>query len=334
MPQHLPPLHPPAAYALAWSLWQRQARERALLRRESSEEVYRHIWHAFADWACQRQLFPQQLNAGLLQDYLAEREQHHGLSPRHAWRVLRLLDRVLGLYHRDQGLPAPLACLQLLERRPDIRYANASRFDELPQELSMQQAAKLARWLARTGSASACAGLPTWQQVRNHAALALHLGAGLTPAEVRALPSARLFLSAAPSEVSTVHPVGTEPPTRVPIPLPRWAVPVLQRWQGLRAELAIPGAQFLPSTKGSGKPWGKVAHHVAVKTALAEAGLAAEDISAYSLRHAFALHALHRRVPPDQVARWLGVTEPDVMERYRRRLAALEEQAAWEQETS
>lgn len=334
MLHHQPPAHPQAAYALAWSLWQRQARARALLRRDSSEEVYRHIWHALADWATQRQLFPQQLDAALIQGYMAEREQHHGLSPRHAWRVLRLLDRVLGLYHRDQGLPPSRACQQILERRPDIRYANASRFDELPQELSGREAAQLARALARAEAPQPPgSSAPPWQRVRNRAAVALHLGAGLTPAEVRALPSHRLCLARAP-EISTVHPLGTESPARVPIPLPRWATPVLWQWQELRAELAIPGPHLLPSTKGSGKPWGKVAHHVAIKSALAEAGLPTEDISAYSLRHAFALHALHRRVPSDEVARWLGVTEPDVMERYRRRLAALEEQAAWEQETS
>lgn len=303
-----------------------------MLRRDSSEEVYRHIWHALADWAGQRQLFPQQLDAGHIQAYLDERERDHGLSPRHAWRVLRLLDRVLALYHRDQGLPPPLTCQQILERHPEIRYANASRFDELPQELSVAQAAKLARWLARSERPGDEGH--TWQQVRNHAAVALHLGAGLTPAEVRALPAQRLHWPSTTAEGPSVLPLGAETPARVPIPLPRWARPALQRWQALRTALAIPGPQFLPSTKSSGKPWGKVAHHGAVKATLSEAGLSAEDISAYSLRHAFALHALHRRIAPDQVARWLGVTEPDVMERYRRRLVALEEQTAWEHETS
>ena len=96
----------------------------------------------------------------------------------------------------------------------------------------------------------------------------------------------------------------------------------------------MPGEQWLPSTRSTGKPWGKVSHHEGVKSVMLQAGLDAQRWSAYSLRHSFALHGLHRRIPPDQLGRWLGVTEPDVMERYQRIRQEMAEEAAWLHETS
>nr|WP_256489955.1 site-specific integrase [Ideonella oryzae] len=319
------PSSPAAGFDLAWGLWQQRARARALLRKATSEEVYASVWRALAQWACARLLAPHELHAGDLAAFLAEREASHGLTRRHAWRITRLVERVLLIYHQELGLPASQAVTQLLEQRPDIRYANASRFDELPDALSAHDAALLARHVARPTAP----GEP-WQDTRNRAAVALHLGAGLTPAEVRALRTKDLPLIT-PLAVHLAG-VGAQPARHVP--LPAWAGRSLHQWRDLRATLGIPGDQWLPSTRSSGKPWGKVSHHEGVKSVLAQAGLDAQRWSAYSLRHSFALHALHRRVPPPQIGQWLGVTEPDVLERYQRIRQEMVEEAAWLQETS
>ena len=319
------PSSPVAAFELAWALWQRRARARSLLRKSTSEEVYASVWGALAHWASARGVAPQQLQAADLAAFLAERDATHGLTRRHAWRITRLVERVLLIYHQELGLPPATAVAQLLEQRPDIRYANASRFDELPDAPGPRDAAALARHLARRPKP----GEP-WQMQRNRAAVALHLGAGLTPAEVRAL---RLrALPAAVCDAVTLPGPSGQAARRVPLPV--WARRAVQTWREVRAALEVPGEQCLPSTRSTGKPWGKVSHHEGVKAVLQQAGLDAQRWSAYSLRHSFALHALHRRVPPEQLGQWLGVTEPDVLDRYQRIRQEMVEEAAWLHETS
>ena len=319
------PPTPVAGFDLAWALWQQRARARALLRKAASEEVYASVWGALAHWACARGLPPQKLQAADLAAFLAERDAAHGLSSRHAWRITRLVERVLLIYHQELGLPPSLAVAQLLEQRPDIRYANASRFDELPDVLGVQDAARLARHVAQAPRPE-----DPWQTQRNRAAVALHLGAGLTPAEVRALRIRDL--PATPPDA--VHLAGAAGQAARWVPLPGWARRAVQAWRDVRASLGVPGEQWLVSTRSTGKPWGKVSHHDGVKSVLQQAGLDAQRWSAYSLRHSFALHALHRRVSPSELGQWLGVTEPDVLERYQRIRQEMVEEAAWLHETS
>lgn len=320
------PVTPAASFDLAWALWQQRARARALLRKATSEEVYASVWRALALWSCGRGLAPQSLRASDLAAFLADRASAHGLTPRHAWRITRLVERVLLIYHQELGLPPSSAVGQLLEQRPDIRYANASRFDELPEAMPPREAARLAHYLAQPFQQ----GEP-WQAQRNRAAVALHLGAGLTPAELRALRLRDVLLQGTAAAVQ-LPAAGGQPARR--LPLPPWARRAQSCWQQLRAELGIPGEQYLPSTRSTGKPWGKVSHHEGVKSVLQAAGLDPAQWSAYGLRHSFALHALHRHTPPAQLGQWLGVTEPDVLERYQRIRQEMVEEAAWLQETS
>ena len=92
--------------------------------------------------------------------------------------------------------------------------------------------------------------------------------------------------------------------------------------RGQREALAIPGPMLLPSTRSSGKPWGKVAQYNATAAVLAEAGLADVTGGSFRLRHTFALRQLRRGTAEHEVARWLGVSDPAVMARYRGVLAA------------
>lgn len=314
------------SFDLAWALWQQRARARALLRKATSEEVYASIWRALSLWSCGRGLTPQALRASDLTAFLADREATHGLTPRHAWRIARLVERVLLIYQQELGLPPSSAVGQLLEQRPDIRYANASRFDELPEAVPAHDAARLARHLVQPFQQD-----EPWQAQRNRAAVALHLGAGLTPAEARAL---RLGDVALQRTATAIHLPAAGRQAARHLPLPTWARRAMASWLQLRAELTIPGEQCLPSTRSSGKPWGKVSHHEGVKSVLQAAGLDAARWSAYGLRHSFALHALHRHTPPAQLGQWLGVTDPDVLERYQCIRQEMVEEAAWLRETS
>jgi site-specific recombinase XerD len=117
------------------------------------------------------------------------------------------------------------------------------------------------------------------------------------------------------------------------VPLPVWARRAVQAWRDARAALGVPGEQCLPSTRSTGKPWGKVSHHDGVKSVLQQAGLDAQRWSAYSLRHSFALHALHRRVSPSTRA-MAGGDRAGRAERYQRIRQEMVEEAAWLHETS
>ena len=77
-----------------------------------------------------------------------------------------------------------------------------------------------------------------------------------------------------------------------------------------------------PSTRSTGKPWGKVAQYNAAREVLRAAGIDDVEGGSYRLRHTFALRQLRRGKTDDEVARWLGVSDPGVMARYRRVLQA------------
>jgi integrase len=190
-------------------------------------------------------------------------------------------------------LPQELGCLPLRpspncwNNVPDIRYANASRFDELPDALSAHDAALLARHVARPTAP----GEP-WQDTRNRAAVARCTWGPVSPAEVRALRTKDLPLITP----AAVHLAGAGAQRRH-IPLPGWAGEFRCINGAICVQLGDPGRSVATLHPIVRQAMGKVSHHEGVKSVLAQAGLDAQRWSAYSLRHSFALHALHRRVP-------------------------------------
>lgn len=61
-----------------------------------------------------------------------------------------------------------------------------------------------------------------------------------------------------------------------------------------------------------------MSHYNATKEVLAEAGIEEVEGGSYRLRHTFVLRQLRRKTDPEQVARWIGVSDPAVMARYLR----------------
>ena len=105
-------------------------------------------------------------------------------------------------------------------------------------------------------------------------------------------------------------------------PLAPWAGRLLRYWLEVRREQGIPGAMLFPSTKSSGKPWGKVAQYNAAKEVFAASGIDDVEGGSFRLRHTFALRQLRHGKPAADVARWLGVSDPAVMSRYERVIVA------------
>ncbi|MGJ7523898.1 tyrosine-type recombinase/integrase [Variovorax sp. LT1P1] len=206
-----------------------------------------------------------------------------------------------------------------------MRYAEAANADPLPEFLSVGEAKHLIAFLSnarprpglRGGRRDAHTAF-TWQELRNRVAVALHLGGGLTPADVRTLTVHSVI-----ARGGQVH----DRPWKISIPangdsaaretrIAPWAGELLQHWLTVRSELQVPGPMLLPSTR-SGKPWSKQSHYAATRQLLVEAGLDSHEGGAFRLRHTFALRQLRRGTAPERVARWMGV-EAVVMERYAR----------------
>ena len=331
---------------------QRSSASRRPLDQPSSQTTYRDLWNVFARWCTMGQapaLCIDELTSTDLERFLQHREEllltkgrarkaasnersavrpaggargHRpdGLTNRYIWRVLHLIDRVLALRAKSLGSPLNTAARHLLESRPEWQHANARNRDRLPDYLPPSEASVLVNFLSncRPGTHRS-AGAKSWKDVRNMAAVAMHLGAGLTPAEVCAMLLDGVVIEGGRQR-------GVPWKLRVPAlgeareretPLSIWAGRVLAAWLDIRADLQAPGMVLFPATRKGGA-WSKLGHYKAVGEVLEQSGIAKEFVQggSFRLRHTFAIRQLRRREPAERVAKWLGVQDSDVMTRY------------------
>jgi integrase len=294
---------------------------RGTLRQPSSIQVYRDMWGGFVAWALS-QAVPitlKTLDARDLQSFQAARfgmkSSDLSLSPRHALRLLRLIDRVLRHHAVETGDPLNAAASDWIAAQPEVRFAEAAQSDPLPDFLTIAETKRLLTHLSnarpRPGSHAAGAAM-TWQEVRNRTALSLQLGGGLTPADVRALTlrspvSQGGRVKDRPWKVA-VPTHGNWPARETPIAT--WSGELLQHWLAVRADARVQGEFLFPSTR-TGK------HYMCANRVLEDAGIENLEGGSFRLRHTFALRQLRRGTSPEQVAMWLGV-EPDSMNQYSR----------------
>ena len=308
----------PSAYNAAFAAWLADANGRAQMR-ESSTDVYEHMWSAWTAWAVGKGVRFENIMAADLEAYLLSRGGSDDLSPRYAWRLLRLVDRVLSSHARAHALVGNTAAADLMAARPDIRFANAHKAEELPDYLPAGQARQLVAYLSvvRPGRATAA---QAWQEIRDRSSVALMLGAGLTPGEVRGLKTTDAVTEGGRSRdvpwKLRIDGNGNAPARETPVS--HWAGQLLRYWLKVRAEQNIPGLMMFPSTKSTGKPWSKMSQYLAAKEVLHAAGIEDAEGGSFRLRHTFALRQLRRGKSAEDVARWLGVSDADVMSRYRR----------------
>ncbi len=307
------------AYRETMDGWLAEVGRAGRLQRESSIDVYEHMWSAMAAWAVGNSIEIDALTADDLDTYLTIRGGADDLSDRYAWRLLRLVDRVMQHRARNQGTAPNHAAAQALARRPELRFANAHDKDPLPAFLPAAEAKALVTYLSAVRPGRTPTKQP-WQEVRNRAAVALMLGAGVTPGEVRALELEDVISSGGRGKnvpwKLQVKGNGNAPARETPIA--PWAGQLLRYWIDIRSEQQVPGSMLFPSTRSTGKPWGKVAQYNAAKEVLSATGLEDVEGGSFRLRHTFALRQLRKGKKPEEVAKWLGVTDPSVMARYRR----------------
>jgi integrase len=313
----------PAEYAAAMQGWLDESMRAGRMQRESSVDVYLHMWSAMSAWAVGNGIKFASLAADDIEQYLASRGGADDLSAPYAWRLLRLVERVWA--HETRGAIAEHEnpATELLARRPDLRYANDPDKRGLPEFLAASEAKRLVTYLSAVRPGRGAGG-QHWQEIRNRASVALILGAGLAPGDVRMLELEHVVIDGGRGKgvpwKLRVPGNGNSPARETPVA--PWAGQLLRYWLDVRAEQGIPGKMLFPSTKGTGKPWGKVAQYNAAREVLEAAGL--DDVvgGSFRLRHTFALRQLRRGKSADDVAKWLGVSDPSVMVRYQRVLVA------------
>ena len=345
-----PPADTAAPLMASFDAWCAHQRQRGRLRRDASVTVYRAMWTALAAW-CGAQpgvVALQALDAGLLARYLGSRHGTAGpdlaLTPRYRLRLLSLvrrvqahhqasLDPLAGMHPDRSAMPSWRAAAALawsqasLSGQPALPLAPT----DAPCSLPAVAVDRLRHGLLHP-PADAAAG--RWQALRDRCALALQLGAGIGPGDLRALTVADV-LPPPPAQAPAPAPGAVDrglPGWRLqvpangnarayPAPVAHWAAGLLQQWLDCRSAQALPGPWLFPSTR-SGKPWGKVAQYGAARRSLASAGVADGPGGSFRLRHSFALRQLVHGHDSDTVATWLGVSDPAVMQRYRQALAA------------
>lgn len=293
-------------------------RHRKGLTEESSETAYAMMWHSFTEWCVEKGVSLDDLTVENLIEFVSrpsQRDHKTALSPRYVWRLLTLVDRVLG--HRRRGLKLPESDVveEVFNRNPHWRFANADKHDPLPAYLPAHEAAKLVSYLSVARSKGDGEQMH-WQETRNRTAVAVMLGAGLTPGEVRSLELHHVIVSGSkypgvPWKLQV--PAGGTHGMRE-TPLTNWAGRLLAHYLFVRGRERIPGFQLFPSTR-KGTAWGKVAQYQATAAVLAAADIdeAVRAGGSFRLRHTFALRQLRRGKPPDQVALWLGVDLREVI---------------------
>jgi integrase len=325
----------------AFDGWLANAQSTNKVRQTSSIQFYRDIWNPFAAW-CIAQDPPVRLQSLQQRDLTAFLEGRGRLSPRHQWRLLNLIDRVLRRHADAQGLERNRAAEEYLKDTDLVRLANVSDRPEVDC-LDGSQAGKLVVYLSSIRPGASRAGqLSGWPELRNLAAVGLHLGAGVTPGELRELRLGSEVVAGGrfkgvPWKLKVAGNGNRAARETVIAP---WAGHLLRYWLEVLASQNLapaPPAEdedadqpfMFPGTNGL--QWRKMAHYEAVNRVLVAAEVEPANAGvgggAFRLRHTFALRQLRRGRSPEDVARWMGIVNLEELERYRHVIHHYEEAA-------
>lgn len=320
----------PGAFQQAFEAWAADQHGAGVLRKAGAREVYQAMWDSFAAW-CLGQSPVVRIHTVDQRDLHAFQSARYGrkatdqsLSPRYALRLMRLIERVLAHHAERTGSRPNRAPADWVRAHPHVRYAESERADPPPEVLTPQEARQLLAHLSaarpRPGQdPAALASLP-WQEIRNRASVALQLGAGLAPSDVRALTLASPVMNGVGPQARTwklrVPANGTIRARETPVAL--WAAELLHHWLHVREAARVGGEFLFPSTR-TGKPWLADSQYQCARKVLEAAGVGSRGGAggSFRLRHTFALRQLRRGSRPEMVARWMGVA-PAEMKRYDR----------------
>lgn len=316
----------------SWIAYRADSRSRAKSERALSDEsvnVYREMWQAFAKFCAERSLHLRDMTVSDLETFLTvrgtgpdpgqPRQTTRGgyLSERYANRYLVLVQKVTQFQARLDGEESNRAAA-LLRERPEYRYAEAADKDPPPEYLDEMQARVLIAYLTRAPQPDSNEKM-TWKTVRDRTAVALMLGAGLAPGDVRSLKLEGVITTGGrragvPWKLA-LEGNGNSPARETPVA--DWAGRQLALWLRIRAQQGIPGEYLFPSTM-NGTQWSHTRCFEASRDVLEAAKLGKDAGGLFKLRHTFALRQLRKGKSEEDVARWLGLLDVNSMTRYRR----------------
>lgn len=290
--------------------------------REQSAAVYRDVWHAFAVFCAGRGVTLEGLDTDTLDNFVASLGDGQQVTPRYVRRVLALIRRIAKFAAQRDGTVASTAPAALLSRAR-YRYADAALEEDLPAFLNGRESTRLRMHVTAQQPDPRSNEVWSWQVVRNRTAVALQLGAGITPGEVQGLTVTAVTIeggSRAGVPWKLRLPANGNSPAHES-PIATWAGVQLGRWLIVRAEAQVAGDFVFPSTR-SGKPWSKMACYLACQAVLEAAGVHAGAGGTYRLRHTWVLRQMANGATNQQIAAWLGLQDPASIARYRRVLVA------------
>ena len=295
-------------------------------------DIYREMWQSFTIFCVERELPFARATVADLESFLATRASVRNtiaalpassrvgttlLSARYARRFLSLIDKVFRYQAGVDGVPPNTSAYELLQR-PDFRYAEAADKDPLPEYLRERDAKQLIDFVTKTSRVESDSIVP-WKAIRDCTAVAVMLGAGLAPGDIRCLTLDGVIIEGGsenglPWKLS-VPGNGNAPARETPIS--KWAGYQLGYWLKLRNKQQIQGEFVFPSTL-AGRQWSHTRCYESCTAVLADANIAESGGGLFRLRHTFALRQLAKGRGEVEVARWLGLLDVTGMSRYRR----------------
>lgn len=326
-------------FETAFDAW--LASESNRIRRDTSREIYRSIWSSFA-----RDLPPDvsvlDITSDMVASYLetgasrlAKAEAHAGedqaveggqkLSIRYQARVASLIERVMN--HHAEATQAEVvgepAVRVLMRKNPELANALKRETREEPAMdlLSEEEHERVKRYLVQRGQDDLEPdAVIKWSDVRDRTSMALQLGGGLSPSDVRELTMGKGTLTRSGLLFVPKNGKLFQRYTAVD----RWAAELLEAWvQALRERGTPSGVDFVfpgesnQKVGSTGRPgqWSKAGQHKQTTKVLTSLGVQG---SSFKLRHTWAMAKLREGVSEEDVAKYLGVkVGGEVMKRYR-----------------
>ena len=310
----------------AFADWADEMHEDGTLKSQASVEAYMQLWSTLTDWAITQDpaIAVDQLTEADLSEYLKSRagrsDDAAQVSERHAWRLLTFVDRVLVHRAKMQGRNAANRCAhKLLNSEGKWRWAHTDENTPDLEHLSARNARKLVDFLTASLPRSGRRGaLRTWKELRDATAVALLLGGGLTPREVRDLKNDDVTIEKGSHRANYVVVKAHGQTPRREVPLAQWAARVLTQWVATRSDHGFEGEWLLPSTN-QGSQWKKSTQNKAVEAVLDLAQLDDDEHrgGCFRLRHTYALRQLARGTSLEELGNLLGLRDEDAIARYR-----------------
>ena len=244
--------------------------QRAL--REDSADVYRDMWVVFADWCVRHACDLPTVDEHDLEAFLGSLGGARDVTLRYAKRMLQLIGRIDQADAASTGRE-PNPGIAALKARPRYRYGDGAADEPLPEFLTAGETRTLIDYVTARQSAPGAAEVWSWQEVRNRTAVAIQLGAGITPGEARTLTLGQIVVEGGYRRraVGALASRQRQLPARQ-TPLSAWAGRQLAFWVRVRGQQGIPGEMVFPATR-SGKEWSKASSINGFRAVLQGAGI-------------------------------------------------------------